>query len=231
LTTDGIVGPLTLASLGLEHYHGIDVSRWNGNVRWGNIDLDNCQYAWIKCSQGVDWYDKKREHNFQGARSMNIPVGGYHFPSPHIGNSQDPKKEVQQFLRALGTIQTGDMLPVLDLEAGIKGDPEHNRQWALEFLKEFEDETGIRCVVYTARWYVGSYLKGKIGDLKDYPLWVADYTNSRTEPDSLCGWDEWSIWQWTGSGYVAGLDETGIRRVDRNIITGGKAGFDKLRVK
>ena len=225
------MGAKTLGSLGLDHYHGIDVSRWNGNVRWGNIDLDNCQYAWVKCSQGVDWYDKKREHNFQGARSMGIPVGGYHFPSPHIGDSQDPKKEVQQFLRALGPIQAGDMLPVLDLEAGVKRDPGHNRQWALEFLKEFECETGIRCVVYTARWYVGSYLKGDIGDLSQYPLWVADYTNSRPEPDSLCGWDEWSIWQWTGSGYVSGLDETGIRRVDRNIIPGGEAEFEKLRVK
>ena len=231
LDADGAVGPLTLASMGLDTFHGIDVSRWNGNVRWGNVDLDHCQFVWAKMSQGVDWYDKCREHNIEGCRANGIPIGGYHFPSPHIGGSQDPRREVEQFLRALGEIKAGDMLPVLDLEAGVKGDPDHNRQWALEFLQEFENETGIRCVVYTATWYTYSYLKNDVGDLKNYPLWVADYTNSRNEPDSTCGWDEWSAWQYTGNGYVRGLDETGIRKCDRNIIPGGAAEFNKLLVK
>ena len=231
LDTDGVVGPKTLAAMGLDIFHGIDVSRWNGNVRWGNVDLDHCQFAWAKMSQGVDWYDKCREHNLEGCRANGIPVGGYHFPSPHLGGSQDPRKEVEQFLRALGPIQTGDMLPVLDLEAGVKGDPDHNRQWALEWLQEFENETGIKCIVYTATWYTYSYLRNDVGDLKNYPLWVADYTNSRNEPDSTCGWKEWSIWQWTGNGYVTGLDETGIRKCDRNILPGGPCAFNNLKVK
>lgn len=231
LSADGVVGPITLASMGLDIYHGIDVSRWNGNVRWGNVDLAHCQFVWAKMSQGVDWYDKSREHNLEGCRANGIPVGGYHFPSPHLGGSQDPKREVEQFLRALGPIQSGDLLPVLDLEAGVKGDPNHNRQWALEFLQEFENETGLRCIVYTAKWYVNAYLKRDVGDLKDYPLWVADYTNSRNEPDSTCGWKEWTVWQWTGSGHINGLGETGIRKCDRNILPGGVDAFNKLIVK
>ena len=231
LTDDGVVGPATRKKLGIDIYAGVDVSRWNGNVPWGKVDKSQVEFVWAKMSQGQDWYDKSREHNLVGCRAEGIPVGGYHFPSPHIGKrSMDPTLEVQQFLRALGPIEVGDMIPVLDLEAGVKGEPDFNRDWALEWLQDFEDETGIRCVVYTAKWYINSYLKRKIGDLKNYPLWVADYSDTSNEPDSLCGWDEWSVWQWTGNGSVDGLGQTGIRRCDRNWLPGGSGGFDKLKI-
>jgi lysozyme len=230
LADDGVVGSVTREALGINIYAGIDVSRWNGNIPWGNVDKSRVEFVWAKMSQGQDWYDKSREHNLVGCRSEGIPVGGYHFPSPHLGGSQDPKKEVEQFIRAMGPVQSGDMLPVLDLEAGVKGDPDFNRQWALEWLQEFEKETGLRCAVYTARWYVNGYLKRKIGDLKDYPLWVADYSDTRNEPDSLCGWDNWAAWQWTSKGEVDGLGRTGIRKCDRNWLPGGPEGFEKLKV-
>tara|TARA_Y100001963_G_C6775953_1_gene447324 strand:- start:818 stop:1666 length:849 start_codon:yes stop_codon:yes gene_type:complete len=235
LADDGVVGPATRASLGIDIYPGIDVSRWNGNVPWARIDQSQVQFVWVKASQGQDWYDKSREHNFVGCRAEGIPVGGYHFPSPHIGDSKDPKLEVQQFVRALGRIEDGDMLPVLDLEAGVKGDRAHNLQWALEFLEEFEKETGLRCIVYTAEWYKRSYLPKNLGTLTTYPLWVADYTKpfeegGRYEPDGFCGWQEYSVWQWTGKGYVDGLDTTGVRRCDRNWLPGGPEAMRDLRV-
>ena len=237
LSADGIVGNQTRCALGINIYAGIDVSKWNGNVPWGNIDKSKVEFVWAKMSQGRDYYDKSRKHNLVGCRDNDIPIGGYHFPSPHIGiDSMDPKKEVQCFMTALGNIDEGDMLPVLDLEAGVKGDPDHNRQWALEWLKEFENETGIRAAVYTARWFVNAYMGRDVGKLIEYPLWICDYTKpydkgGRNEPDTLCGWDEWNAWQWTSSGKVQGLSQTGIRKCDRNWICGGPAGFEKLKVK
>ena len=234
LTADGIVGPATRNALGIHVYAGVDVSKWNGNVPWGNVDKTQVEFVWAKVSQGRDWYDKAREHNYEGCRANDIPIGGYHFPSPHIGkSSKDPKLEVQQFLRALGPIKKGDMLPVLDLEAGVKRDPTFNRQWALSFLEEFESETGIKCVIYTARWFVRGYLGSDVSGLTDYPLWVADYTKpynegGRNEPDDLCGWSEWAAWQWTSKGVIDGLGQTGIRKCDRNWLPGGC--LDKLRV-
>ena len=235
LSDDGIVGPATRKSMSLDIYAGIDVSHHNGNIPWVNVDQSKVQYVWAKMSQGQDFYDRQRSRNLEGCRENGIPVGGYHFASPQLGGSDDPKKEVQCFLKALGPIMSGDMLPVLDLEAGVKGDPEHNLQWSLEWLKEFENETGLRAIIYTAKWYVNAYLKGNVGGLIDYPLWVADYTKpfkegGRYEPDSLLGWDEWSIWQWTSKGEVQGLSRTGIRLCDRNWLSGGPNAFDKLRV-
>jgi len=240
LQDDGIVGPSTRSKLGLDIYFGVDVSHWNGNVRWGDISPDEVNFVWAKISQGVNYTDPNAQRNLQGCRDNGIRVGGYHFPSPQLGGSNDPRLEVQDFLKYYGaqgnTIPQGDMLPVLDLEAGVKGDPDHNRQWALEWLKELENETGLRAVIYTAKWYVYSYLKNDVGDLVDYPLWVADYTKpqkdgGRCEPDTTCGWNEWSVWQWSSKGQVQGLQSTGIRKCDVNWLVGGPEKLEDLVVR
>jgi len=228
LGVDGIVGPVTFGALGTPVLLGVDVSHWNGNVRWGKVDPDQVNFVWAKISQGVNYTDPSAQKNLRGCRDNGIKVGGYHFPSPQLGGSNDPKLEVQDFLKYYGgCIPSGDMLPVLDLEAGVKGDPVHNRQWALEWLKELENETGLRAAVYTAKWYVYSYLKNNVGELKNYPLWVADYTKpqkdgGRPDPDGTCGWDEWAVWQWSSKGKVEGLQSTGIRKCDVNWMAGGK---------
>lgn len=228
LVVDGIVGPATFGSLSTPVHLGIDVSHWNGNIRWGDVNPGHIQFVWAKISQGVNYTDPNAQRNLIGCRDNGIRVGGYHFPSPQLGGSNDPKLEVQDFLKYYGgCIPSGDMLPVLDLEAGIKGDAAHNHDWAIEWLQELESETGLRAIVYTAKWYVYSYLKNDIGDLKDYPLWVADYTKPQKEggrcnPDSTCGWDEWSVWQWSSKGKVQGLQSTGIRKCDVNWMAGDK---------
>ncbi len=236
LLADGISGKRTRSSLGTDIYFGVDVSHWNGNVRWGDVDPNEVNFVWAKISQGVNYTDPSALSNLQGCRDNGIRVGGYHFPSPQIGGSNDPKLEVQDFLKYYGgSIPSGDMLPVLDLEAGVKGDPAHNRQWALEWLKELENETGLRAVVYTAKWYVYAYLKNDVGCLKDYPLWVADYTKpqkdgGRVEPDGKCGWSEWDVWQWSSKGRVQGLQSTGIRKCDVNWLVGGPDKLAKMIV-
>ena len=238
LTPDAIAGKQTRAKLGIDICFGIDVSHWNGNIRWGQADPSEVDFVWVKISQGVDYVDPRAQQNLQGCRDNGIRVGGYHFPSPQTGGSGDPKREVQDFLKYYGChqIPSGDMLPVLDLEAGVKGDPTHNRQWALEWLQELENETGLRAIVYTAKWYVSSYLKNDVGDLNKYPLWVADYTKpqkdgGRYEPDGTCGWDEWSVWQWSSKGRVDGLSSTGIRKCDVNWLPGGYDSLQSLMVK
>ena len=233
LSVDGVVGPATRKELGIDIYAGVDVSHWNGNVRWANVDQSSVSFVWAKISQGVDYVDSSARRNLEGCRAHGIAVGGYHFPSPQTGGSNDAKLEVQDFLKYYGgSIPEGDMLPVLDLEAGVKGDADFNRQWALEWLKELENETGLRAAVYTAKWYMYSYLDNDPGSLVDYPLWVADYTkpykdDGRNEPDGTCGW---AVWQWTSKGQVDGLDGTGIRRCDRNWLVGGPKAFEKMLV-
>jgi len=238
LEVDGIIGPATRKALKIDIYAGIDVSHWNGNVRWGALADSKVKFVWTKISQGFNFVDSASARNLKGCRENNIVVGGYHFPrlEEDQNNSKSPELEVKHFLKTYGgPIPKGDMLPVLDLEAGVKGDPDYNRQWALEWLRVFENETGLRPVVYTAKWYVNGYLRKDVGDLKKYKLWVADYTKpynkgGRNEPDTTCGWDKWEAWQWTSKGSPSILDQTGIRKCDMNWIPGGHAAFDSFIV-
>ena len=49
LPSDGVVGPVTRRALRIDIYAGIDVSRWNGNVPWSQVDKRQVEFAWIKC--------------------------------------------------------------------------------------------------------------------------------------------------------------------------------------
>ena len=55
---DGVVGPQTRSLLKINMYSGVDVSHWNGNVRWGKVDNKNVNFVWAKISQGRDYVDK-----------------------------------------------------------------------------------------------------------------------------------------------------------------------------
>ena len=214
LAADGIAGKNTMNSLGIDIYPGIDVSHWNGKIRWDHIDPLEVVYAWVKVSEGKTFRDPKRRQNLEGARKHGILVGGYHFGRPE---NNTPKEDVDNFLLGYGgSIPTSDIMPVLDLEAGVKGDPDHNRQWSLEWLEILQKETGRTPMVYTAKWFVNGWMKRNVDGLDKYPLWVADYTTKRTDPDWIGTWPEWSVWQWTSKGSVSGLG-----KCDCNWLPGG----------
>jgi len=226
LVSDGIVGPATRNQLKINIYPGIDISHWNGKIKWDTVEKEQIAYVWTKITEGKTFKDSRRLDNIVGCRLNGIPVGGYHFGHPE---NNSPKEEIEHFLNSYGgDILDKDLTPVLDLEAGKKGDPEHNRQWAIEFLEELEKEIGRAPLVYTGKWYIKSYLGGNVKGLEKYPLWIADYTKTRNEPDYIASWDQWSIWQWTSRGQVAGLDKAGIKRVDRNWLSGGPEALASL---
>ena len=227
LDQDGVAGQRTLSSLGMDVYSGVDVSHWNGKIDWSSVDQNRVAYVWAKISEGRTFKDKRRKRNLEGCRRNGIPVGGYHFGRPE---NNDPKVEVQHFLKSYGSsILQGDLIPVLDLESGVKGDPDHNRQWALEWLQECEKETGRKPLIYTAKWFIRGYLKGDCSGLDDYPLWVADYIKDpldRVEPDYISSWNEWTVWHWTSKG--TGLAKVGSSACDMNWLPGGPSALNAL---
>ena len=222
LVPDGIAGKKTMGALGIDIYPGVDVSHHNGRIRWDHVDPTEAAYAWVKISEGKTFKDPKRRQNLEGARKHGILVGGYHFGRPE---NNSPKEDVDNFLAGYGgSIPDKDLIPVLDLEAGVKGDPDHNRQWSIEWLEEIHNRTGRTPMVYTAKWFVRGWMKGNVDGLDKYPLWICDYTTQRTDPDWIGSWAEWVVWQWTSKGHVGG-----IGRCDCNWLSGGPNALDMLK--
>lgn len=236
LTVDGIAGSETLTHLRIPVLAGIDVSHHNGTIDWKKVAESGVKFAWIKCSEGTTWRDKSRLRNLSAARKAGLIVGGYHFARPDNGpraGMQDAKEEADNYLMsnpaAGASGRHGDLLPVLDLEAGVKTDDNYNAEWALKWCEVVEDETGAKPIIYCAKWATDLYLKHVHWDLRDllaaYPCWWASY-NTGVEPKrGVALWRQWDVWQWTGSGKVRGIKG----KCDKNWMAAGQ--LNNLRVR
>jgi len=81
--------------------------------------------------------------------------------------------------------------------------------WALSWLKTVEAATGRKPMIYTARWAWQAYFarapKALLDALMSYLLWEASYNSGAGPKRVIDGWD-WTVWQFSGSGRVPGVD-------------------------
>ena len=59
--------------------HGIDVSRYQGDIDWRRVKRAGTEFAWIKATEGGDYVDPKFMENWNQARAAGVPRGAYHF--------------------------------------------------------------------------------------------------------------------------------------------------------
>jgi len=232
LGVDGLAGPKTLGHMGNEVYPGIDLSSHNGEVDFSKVVRAGVKYAWIKVTEGTTHVNPGFQKKFEDARRAGLIVGAYHFarPDTYAGDPKDWKNEADNFLKQLevARLECGDLVPVVDLEQGLKTDDNYNCEWYLNWLDYVGCQTKTRPVVYTARWAWQLYIMKGSNELQNqlstYPLWLASYNEGVQPERTTTLWNKWDIWQWTGSGTVPGV--TG--RCDQNWMAGGQ--LDKLRV-
>jgi lysozyme len=226
LTSDGIAGPYTLSHMGNLVMPAVDLSRHNGTVDFAKLTASGIRHAWVKVTEGTTHINPGYEDKFKGCRDYGIAVGAYHFgrPDTNGGGLQDAHDEAKNFLDAVNKvgINCGDLLPVLDLEAGMKTDDQLNVDWALAWLEEVSRHTSVRPIIYTAKWYYNSYMrrasKSSLKEISKYPLWLASYNDGIDAERKVPIWDEWHVWQWTGTGAASGVKGN----CDQNWIAGGK---------
>ena len=232
LGVDGLAGPETLGHMGNEVYPGIDLSSHNGEVDFSKVVRAGVKYAWIKVTEGTTHVNPGFQKKFEDARKAGLIVGAYHFarPDTYAGDPKDWKNEADNFLKQLevARLECGDLVPVVDLEQGLKTDDNYNCEWYLNWLDYVGCQTKTRPVIYTARWAWQLYIMKGSNELQNqlstYPLWLASYNEGVQPERTTTLWNKWDIWQYTGSGTVPGV--TG--RCDQNWMAGGQ--LDKLRV-
>jgi len=235
---DGIYGPRTRQALDAAtgsnvqtieptYIDGVDVSSYQGVVDWRKVASSGIKFAWVKCSEGTTHKNRRRQSNLSGARREGIAVGGYHFARPDTYQRiklADARKEAENFLSCYGDAHPGDLIPVLDLESGLlKNNHGYNCDWIFEWARVVQDELGCKPMMYSARWATTSRLlnadQTQLAMLSKYPLWWAEYRSARTiaPTKKLSPWKSWQVWQWTGSGEVAGIKG----KCDRNRMRQG----------
>lgn len=180
--------------------HGIDVSKWNGNIDWPTVKASGVSFVFIKATEGKDRIDGAFDAYWRGARAAGIAHAPYHF----YYFCSTPDEQADWFIRNVP--KTAVMLPpVLDAEwnpmsptCRKRPPPAEVRAQLQRFLDRLEAHYGKRPIIYTT---VDFHRENMVGAFAKYPLWlraVADH------PENVYG-RKWHFWQYTSTGIVPGI--------------------------
>lgn len=179
---------------------GFDISHYQGVVNWNEVKTGNYQFVYIKSSEGHTYIDPNFVSYVQGAKSIGLAVGAYHFAWPNQDNAIDEAKLFVSLLQANPT----DLMPVLDLEEPTTSGTMSAAQivqWVRDFINYVQSQLNIKVMLYTGNWFINRF---SITGLEDIPLWDSYYSNSA--PPDTGGWTNWTALQNSDSGTVPGIE-------------------------
>ncbi len=212
------VGPLDALSSRLPRpadypIHGIDVSKFQGDIDWNAVANSGVKFAWIKATEGGDRADERFQANWTGAKAAGVPRGAYHF----VYWCRPPMEEMA-FFEQNAPVEDDALPPVLDVEATPTSKTCHRhltQEGAIAEMKvmldEMERHYGKRPIIYTTVDFYQAILAD--GAFMDYPIWVRSV---KYQPSVKYGPRPWHFWQYQSDGSIAGIQA----HVDRDAFFG-----------
>jgi GH25 family lysozyme M1 (1,4-beta-N-acetylmuramidase) len=182
---------------------GIDVSNHNRQIHWEKVRQAGFTFMYAKATEGKTYQDHFYLTHIKEAQAAGLLVGAYHFARPENNPAKD---EVENFIKRLNQFET-DLLPVLDLESPTnKGvvSSKYLVDWTNTFADYLYEHTGQKIILFTGIWFIHLY-NDFDQQLKQFPLWISYYRKSGNVPDAG-GWTKWTIWQYTETGAVPGVN-------------------------
>ena len=198
------------------HVHGIDLSRYQGDVFWETVgENTKMAYVYLKATEGGDRIDPKFERNINLAHRYGLKVGSYHFFRPKTPLLKQLENFTAQCLPG-----EQDLIPMIDVETlgGLQVDQFCDS--LLTFLHMVEHVYRQKPLVYTFRNFYNWHLVGK---LDDYQLMIALYLD---EEPVLADERDITMWQYTGKGRIVGINGY----VDKSRFL-GKHGLREIRFR
>lgn len=193
--------------------HGIDVSKWQGDIDWHAVRRSGVKFAWIKATEGGDHLDSKFLQNWHGAKAAGVPRGAYHF----VYWCRHPLEEIRWFIKNVP--RDPDALPpVLDVEATPKSKTCKRTLHREETLGDMrlklelmERHYGKKPVIYVTVDFYAAIMHPN--EFSDYAVWVRStkYAPPRHYPGR-----RWTFWQYQSDGSVPGIRG----KVDKNAFYG-----------
>jgi GH25 family lysozyme M1 (1,4-beta-N-acetylmuramidase) len=192
---------------------GLDVSKWNGTVKWAKVASAGYRFAFGKATEGTSYTDKTYTTNRNGSEGAGLVFGAYHFARPTGGTiaaaTASAIKQANHFLAVAGP-QPGELPPVLDLEATGNLPKTRLLAWTLAWLGQIDARIGIQPFVYTSPLF----WKGRLGDstaaaAAGTGLWIAHWTSRSAPTVPARNWNGsgWRFWQWTNCVAVPGISK------------------------
>lgn len=198
---------------------GIDVSHYQGNIDWAEMEKQGIDFAFIKATEGSSHVDQCFEENWKKAGQTSLVAGAYHF----FSFDSEGKIQAEHFIGTVGDMQ-GKLAPVIDIE--YYGDKKKNppskeavqAQLAV-MLDLLEEHYHVKPIIYTTYKACHDFIKG---EFEDYPLWIR---NVYYPPVSM----KWTFWQYTDKVVLDGYRGS-EKYIDRNVFRGSREKLEQMMV-
>jgi lysozyme len=196
--------------------HGVDVSRWQGDINWNKLRSQGANFAYIKSTDGGDHIDPMFKKNWNNAGKAGLKRGAYHFFYWCRSGAEQAKWFIQNVPKSPNALP-----PVIDVEynhlSNCKKRP--STETVLKKMQSFMDiveaHYGQRPVIYTAPDFYEDHLKGQF---TNYPFWLRSVASHPSEryPDR-----DWVFWQYSGTGLSHGVKG----EIDLNVFNGDASSW------
>jgi GH25 family lysozyme M1 (1,4-beta-N-acetylmuramidase) len=190
---------------------GIDVSHWQGPIDWLGVVGAGHTFVFAKATEGASVIDPTYPINRAGAAGTGMRLGAYHFARPAgSGDAGIVASAVAQADYFLGVAapRSGDLPPVLDLEATGSLAPAALAAWTQAWLDQVEARTGVKAVIYGSPNFWQTKLANSASfAFAGYPLWVAHWTKDGSPLVPAGNWAGrgWTFWQWSDCLSIPGV--------------------------
>ncbi len=203
----------------MSRVQGIDISKWQGRknpdgswtatIDWQKVADSGVKFVYIRAAYGADYVDPLFQVHWDGAKSVGLLRGAYHFCRP----KQSITDHIDIMVNTVPDDDRGELPPWYDLEHP-PGDPIIKGKPLVEFSNAYmlgvEAEWGRRMDIYTGYYFWQSNLRVnfKYPDWPNYrQLALAQYPSGPPSNPWLIpsGWDDWTIWQYSSKGVIPGI--------------------------
>ncbi len=192
--------------------HGIDVSKYQGDIDWAQVRNSGISFAFIKATEGGDYADETFDYNWALSREAGLPRGAYHF----FYFCRTAKEQAKWFIDHVPH-DSRALPPVLDIEwnhrsrtCRAKPSSAKVRAEMKVFLDRVGKEYRKRPIIYTT---VDFYRDNELWRVSGYHFWLRSVAG---HPAEVYPQQDWAFWQYTGTGQVAGI--SGL--TDINVFAG-----------
>ncbi len=193
--------------------HGVDVSRWQGDIDWEKLRTQGANFAYIKATDGGDHLDPMFRKNWKRAKDAGLKRGAYHF----FYWCRTAGEQAEWFIRNVP--RDPDALPpVIDVEYNAESSCKRRlsstkvREKMQVFMDMLERHYGKRPVIYTAPDFYDDHLEGHF---LEYPFWLRSVA---AHPSKVYPGRKWLFWQYSGSGLSQGVSG----KIDLNAFYGSE---------
>ena len=177
-------------------YNGIDVSFYQGNIDWPQVEAAGKQFAMIRASYGSDGVDPQFSNNMDHITKTSIARGAYHFC--YALSEEEAEAEANHFLNTIEPYKFNYPVALdLEYEPILAVGQETLTNIALTFC-DIVEKAGYYTMIYSNLNWLVNYLDMSILDRFD--IWLAQWGPKPTFSGNF------GMWQRSSTGTVSGIN-------------------------